>query len=57
MQAYAVFLMGVIIGIAGVLFLLFRARKTVSHELMLGVAMSLIGATMAIVGGIAVLFS
>jgi hypothetical protein len=55
-NAYALFLLGTVLGIAGLFFLFFRAKKTVPHEVMLGMAMSLIGWTMAIVGGIAVLF-
>ena len=57
MQAYALFILGLVLGIAGLCYLFFRAKKTVSHEVMLGTAMTIIGWTLAAVGGILVLLS
>jgi uncharacterized BrkB/YihY/UPF0761 family membrane protein len=57
MQAYALFILGLVLGVAGLCYLFFRAKKTVSHEVMLGTAMTIIGWTLAAVGGILVLFS
>lgn len=54
--AYTLFLLGMVLGIAGLFYLFFRARKNVTSEVMLGMALALVGWTMCIVGGIAVLF-
>ncbi|HLY57560.1 MAG TPA: hypothetical protein VKS60_18495 [Stellaceae bacterium] len=55
-EAYTLFLLGTVLGTTGLFYLFFRARKTVPYEIMLGMAMSLIGWTMAAVGGVLVLF-
>jgi hypothetical protein len=57
MQAYALLILGLIFGTFGPIFLFFRARKSSQEDVMLGTAMTLVGWTMAIVGGIAVLLS
>jgi uncharacterized membrane protein HdeD (DUF308 family) len=48
--------LGVVLFGAGLIYLFFRARKTVSHEVMLGTAMAIVGGTLALVGGIVALF-
>ena len=57
MEAYALFLLGVTMGVAGLAYTFFRANKRRPHEIMLGVAMSIIGWTMGAVGGLIVLLS
>jgi hypothetical protein len=55
MEAYAIFILGLTFGIAGLLFLFFRARKTDPNEIMLGTGMTVVGWTLALIGGIWVL--
>jgi len=54
MEAYALFLLGLTMGIVGLTYVMFRARKNRPHEAMLGTAMAIIGWVMGIIGGIMV---
>jgi len=54
MEAYALFLLGLTMGIVGLTYVMFKARKNRPHEAMLGTAMAIIGWVMGIIGGIMV---
>jgi hypothetical protein len=56
-QGFSLILFGVITGVAGLLYLYYRVRRYMVHEVMLGTAMTAIGWCVAVLGGVMVLLT
>ncbi len=56
-QGFTLILFGVTMGGAGILYLLYRVKRYLIHEVMLGTAMTAIGWCVAVLGGVMVLLT
>ena len=56
-RGVALAILGIIMGVVGICYLQFRARRGVAHEFMLGATMAAIGWAMFLAGGLMMVFA